>query len=195
MQLLLRFLFCSVFFFCLSATNATDWKTIDLGSCSIELPSNWHVHDKETRESFGRYVYAPTKKRLLAAQDKSDQSDISMIVRVNTYPFDEGYEDIKDGTGSGLKELSEFMEKEYSARYVGNLIKKLFPVQNMSIGGMPTILISYLRDGKRGSEWWVRIYHVFTKNTMYQVTLSMNTRFPENEKLLNMIFSSFKFAK
>lgn len=194
MQLLLRFLFCSVFFFCLSATIATDWKTIDLGSCSIELPSNWHVHDKETRESFGSYNNDPTKKRLLASQDKSDQNNISMIVRVNTLPSnEEQYEDIKNVTKSDLEEMTELLRKEYS-RY-GNLIKKVFPVQKMSIDGMPAILISYLRHGKRGSEWRVRICQIITKNKMYQVTLSMNTRFPENEKILKKIFSSFKFAK
>lgn len=175
--------------------NAAEWKTLDLGSCSIELPSEWYVLDEQTREAIGRLANHPTKKHLLASQDKANQNDISMIVRVNTFPSSrEEYEDMKNLKESDLPELTELLKEEYSKNKI-IVLKQIFPVQKLVVEGLPTMLSSHLRQGKRGSEWWVRIFQIYTKNMQYQVTLSMDTQFPENAKVLDQIFSTFRILE
>jgi len=197
MPLLFRFFFCAFLFFCLPVTEAADWKTLDLGNCSIELPSEWYVLDKKTTESFGRFSNNPRKKRLLASQDTANQKEMSMIARVNMFPSTpEAYEKTQGFTNADLKKLTEYFKGTYSNMKSSSLvIKHFYPIQLRFVDGMPALLMSYVIKGERGSDWRVRIFEVYTKQRKYQVNLSMDTQFPENEKVLDKILSTFRIKR
>lgn len=182
--------------FSLSAAVAEEWKTLDFGSCSINLPSQWYVYDKKSTESFSRFNNEPDKKRLLASRDSVDASKQSMIARLNSFPLNEEVRsEVKSFTRSDLDALTNLFKEQYEASRHRNIvvITHIYPYQLVTIDGNPTLVTSYVRQGPKGEDWFVRIFEIFAADRKYQITLSLDNRFPENEKILGKILASFKW--